>query len=215
MCWMDVLFDNSFGKRYTKRYSKDIPNISKSNICLIHSHDYACICIDLYHTSIAMCLCSFIWFARALFLNAECFVFPQSVLQDAKGSCHCHHDIIQGTVSSGNLSSPNNTQNEPNFWGSAFSFKSVYFNGHFKHGKARFVSPVVLLHMWWLWVIFVPRFAMDPQICVWSHPQHHVVEAMLVFSSIQRMTWRRFKNHAKWVSTGAGRVLSGSNSHDH
>ena len=64
---------------------------------------YSCISIGLYHTSIAMCMCSFIWFACTLFLNAECFVFSRSVLQDAKGSCHFHHDTIQGTVSSGNL----------------------------------------------------------------------------------------------------------------
>ena len=137
---MDVLFDNSFGKRYTKRcwIPRIYPNIHMP-------HTYACICVDLYHTSIAMCLCSFIGFARALFLNAEFSVFPQSVLQDAKGACHSHHDIVITRHSFvGKSLIPKDTQNDtvltfplcqtspllqpPNFRGSAFSFKKVCFN---------------------------------------------------------------------------------------
>ena len=51
--------------------------------------------------------------ARTLFLNAlECLVFSRSVLQDAKGLCPSHHDILRGTVFSGNSAFQNHTQND-------------------------------------------------------------------------------------------------------
>ena len=110
---------------------------------------YACICVDLYHTSIAMCLCSFIGFARALFLNAEFPWIPcLSTVRPARckgcmsfSSWHCtRHSFV------GKSLIPKDTQNDtvltfplyqtspllqpPNFRGSAFSFKRVCFNWH-------------------------------------------------------------------------------------
>ena len=162
---------------------------------------YSCISTGLYHTSIAMCMCSFIWFARTLFLNAECFVFSRSVLQDAKGSCHFHHDTIQGTVSSGNLSFQ--TVHKTILYLPFRFARRPFYNRQFflgqclliKKCQVRFSSGAVayVVALGDLCALF--RKWVDPQIHVWSHPQHHVLEAMLVFSSIQRMTWRRLKNH--------------------
>ena len=59
----------------------------------------------------SMCLCPCISFARTLFSNAlECLVFSRSMLQDAKGLCPSHHDILRGTVFSGNSAFQNDSE---------------------------------------------------------------------------------------------------------
>ena len=119
----------------------------------------ACICIDLYHTSIAMCLCSFIWFARALFLNAECSVFARCKGCMSFSSWHCtRHSFV------GKSLIPKDTQNDtvltflfcqtspllqpPNFLGQCLLIqKGLLQLTHFKHGikrcQVRFSSGAV------------------------------------------------------------------------